>query len=124
MLRQFGSYFQGADCCETLAVVNANRPDTATVEGALEHLSDMERAMGIRITGLVNNCHLLRETTAETIGQGRALCEKVSAETGLPILLNCYPAPLVRREALLNMGLAEKTLMPLGMHMRPTWLDK
>ncbi|MEA4969611.1 MAG: hypothetical protein VB051_03665 [Candidatus Pelethousia sp.] len=124
VLRQFGAYFQGADCCETLAVVNANRPDTATVAGALEHLGDMERAMGIRITGLVNNCHLLRETTAETIGQGRTLCQKVSAETGLPILLNCYPAPLVCPEELVKMGFEEKTLMPLGMHMRPTWLDK
>ena len=124
VLRQFGAYFQGADCCEALAVVNANRPDTATVEGALEHLSDMERAMGIRITGLVNNCHLLRETTAETIAQGRTLCEKVGAATGLPILLNCYPAPLVRREALVKIGFDPKTLMPLGMHMRPTWLDK
>lgn len=124
VLRQFGAYFQGADCCETLAVVNANRPDTATVEGALEHLCDMERAMGIRVTGLVNNCHLLRETTAETIRQGRTLCETVSAKAGLPILLNCYPAPLVSREALAQLGFDEKTLMPLGMHMRPTWLDK
>ena len=123
VIRQFGNYFQRDDQ-EVLAVVNANRPETSTMEGAVEHIEDMERAMGIRITGLANNCHLLRETTAQTIHQGRQFCERVSAATGLPILLDCFPAPLVDREELLALGLAEDTLLPIGMYMRPSWLDK
>lgn len=122
VIRQFGSCFQGEDY-EALAVVNANRPETATAEGALGHLCALERAMGLALTGIANNCHLLIETTAETILKGRRFCEEVSRASGLPILLDCYPAPLVSREALEAMGLGG-VLMALGMHMRPSWLDK
>ncbi len=123
VLRQFGGYFQGPEQ-EVLAVVNPNRPETATVEGALEHLYEMGAAMGLELTGLVNNCHLLRETTAETILRGRRFCERVSEAAGLPIRLDCYPAPLVAREALLALGFEENALLSLGMYMRPSWLDK
>lgn len=123
VIRQFGEFFHEGGY-EALAVVNANRPDTAALEGALEHLAAIEGNMGFPLTGLANNCHLLRETTAKTVLKGRLFCEEVSRATGLPILLDCYPAPLVRPEALAAAGLPAETLMPLGMYMRETWLDR
>lgn len=123
VIRQFGAYFHGQEH-EALAVVNANRPDTATLEGALEHLCAIEGTMGFPLTGLVNNCHLLRETTSQTVQKGRRLCEEISRATGLPIRLDCYPASLVKPEDLAAAGLPAGTLMPLGMYMRESWLDR
>ena len=123
VIRQFVEYFQG-NTHEALAVVNANRPDTSTLEGALEHLAAIEAKMGFPLTGLVNNCHLLRETTAATVLKGHRFCQGVSEATGLPLMLDCYPAPLVAREALLEAGLPAKSLVPLGMYMRESWLDR
>lgn len=123
VIRQFGDYFQG-NVHAAIAVVNANRPDTSTLSGAMEHLDAIAHTMGFPLTGLANNCHLLRETTAQTILKGRRFCETVSDATGLPILLDCYPAPLVNRDALIDAGLPGETLMPLGMYMRESWLDR
>jgi len=123
VIRQFGQYFTG-DAHEIIAVVNANRPDTGALEGAMEHLAAIEATMGLQITGLANNCHLLQETTWETVVKGSRLCKEVSEAARLPILLNCYPEKLVKKEALTAAGLSDETLMPLGMYMRPSWLDR
>ena len=120
ILNQFMKYFTPGDTA-TLAVVNANRPETSSVEGALGHIHSIEAATGLTVTGIINNCHLLRETTAETVIKGHKLCQSVCAATGKPLLCDCYPDGLVRPESLAGLSGA---LMPLGLHMRPTWLDK
>lgn len=118
--RPFFKYFDVPECL-FLAVVNANRPETATLSGARAHLAALEAEMGMALHGLVNNCHLICETTAETVLKGHAFCLDLSRETGLPLLFDCYPAPLVDPKALTA---AEMHLFPLGMHMRQSWLDK
>ena len=120
VLNQFGKYFKD-DETTVLAVVNANRPDTSTLEGALEHIAAIEAATGLNISGIVNNCHLLRETTAETIIKGHGLCRKVCEATGKMLWCDCYPEGIVRPEDLSGLS---GNLMPLGLYMRPTWLDK
>jgi len=119
-LNQFSKYFRD-DETTVLAVVNANRPDTSDLEGALEHISSIEAATGLTITGIVNNCHLLRETTAETIIKGRELCMEICETTGKCLWCDCYPKGIVAPEGLSSLS---GRLMPLGLYMRPTWLDK
>ena len=119
-LNQFIKYFTGGDT-SVLAVVNANRPDTSSLEGALEHITAIESATGLTVDFIVNNCHLLRETTPGDIIKGRALCESVCARTGKTLLCDCYPAGVVDPEDLSGLS---GNLMPLGLYMRPTWLDR
>ncbi len=120
VLNQFKKYFTGEDHA-VLAVINANRPDTRDLEGALFHLRSIEEETGLSVSGLVNNCHLLMETTAEVVEKGHRLCVEVSRETGIPIWCDCYPAALVKESELKNVG---EYKMPVGMHMRQSWLDK
>ncbi len=122
VINQFRAYFAG-NGHELYAVLNANRPETATEEGAALHLEAIQKATGLRITGMINNCHLLTETTAETVVKGHRLCEEVSAKMNIPIVCDCYPAPLVKEEELRNRGLSDY-LFPMGMYMRLSWLDK
>ncbi len=119
VLNQFAAYFQG-DAHQLLAVVNFNRPDTATLEGAVSHLEAIQATLGMPINALVNNTHLLRETTAEVILTGDALCRPLLEATGLPLYCTCYPAPLVDPAALQNIP---GDLVPLHLYMRPHYLD-
>ena len=119
ILNQFRDHFTGEDTT-ILAVVNANRPDTGSVDGTLAHIAAIEAVTGLTVTGLVNNSHLLRETTADTVAKGYELCKKVCEATGKELWCSCYPAGIVTPEDLSGLS---GDLLPLGLHMRPTWLD-
>jgi hypothetical protein len=68
-----------------LLVVNGNRQETETLEGVLFHLRQMETDMGISFTGLVNNTHLMDETTEGDVWKGVNLCKEVEENTGIPL---------------------------------------
>ena len=104
-----------------LAVVNANRPESRDVPRALEQLASIESELGMRVDGLVNNTHLLMETTADDVQRGHRLCRELCRITGKELWCDCYPAPLVAESELREVG---DYLMPLGMFMRASWLDK
>lgn len=70
----------------TIAVVNANRPQTATWERAEAYLSALERSSGCKIDGIIGNTHLCRETTEEELQKGRDLCMEIHEHTGRSIL--------------------------------------
>ena len=120
VLNQFGKYF-GPDDALFLIVVNANRPETRDLEGALGHLEAIERKTGRRIDGVINNCHLLRETDASCVAKGHALCEALCAATGKLLWCDTYPEGIVPAGEVAG---RYEYLLPLGMYMRPTWIDK
>lgn len=117
VIRQFLKYFEG-DEVDRLLVVNANRMETDTLEGALFHLRTIEKEIGLPLTGLVNNTHLLRETTPEDVIKGHDLCEELSKKTGIPLWLDTCERRFVK--ALAGKGL---NLFPMDLYMRPAWLD-
>jgi hypothetical protein len=119
ILNQFTKYFKD-DETTVLAIVNANRPDTSDLTGALEHITAIEAITGLTVSEIVNNCHLLRETTAETVKKGHELCQRICEATGKHLLCDCYPEELVDPAELSGLS---GNLMPLGLYMRPTWLD-
>lgn len=119
VLRQFGKYF-GPEDTLNLCVVNINRPETRTVEGVIEHLRSIEANMGMRVDGLINNTHLLRETDAACVAKGHTLCAEVSEKTGIGVWCDCYPKGILPDG---DMAALYEHPMPLGLYMRPTWLD-
>jgi len=120
VLNQFSKYFKD-DETTVLTIVNANRPDTSDIDGITEHITAIEKITKLFITSIVNNTHMLRETTAADILHGHMLCKKISETTGKNLLCDCYPDGIVDPHEL--KGFSED-LMPLGLYMRPTWLDK
>ena len=120
VLNQFEKYL-GPEEALFLAVVNTNRPETRDVEGALSHLRAIERKTGRRVDGVINNCHLLLETDAECVSKGHRLCEAVCEAAGLFIWCDCYPEGIVDAAALEG---RYEYLMPMGLYMRPSWIDK
>ncbi|MCL2125687.1 MAG: ATP-binding protein [Oscillospiraceae bacterium] len=120
VLNQFMKYFTDGDTT-VVAVLNANRPETRDIRGATEHISAIEAVTGLTISGIVNNCHLLRETTADTVIKGHKLCQSLCEESGKELLCDCYPSGIVDPDDL--SGLSDN-LVPMSLYMRPAWLDK
>ncbi|MBR3106374.1 MAG: hypothetical protein IKH30_04200 [Clostridia bacterium] len=119
VLRQFGKYFEGNDH-ELWAVVNFRRYETRDVDTCREHVEAIQNELQIPVTGLVNNTHLLRETTPEIIREGYEKAEALSKEMNIPLFFTCYPAGIVVPEEMADIA----PLRPLGLYMRPAYLDK
>jgi len=120
VLNQFSKYFTD-DETTVLAIVNANRPDTSDLDGALDHIASIEKITGLTVDAIVNNTHMLRNTTAADVIEGHAFCKEICDKTGKSLLCDCYPDGIVD-PAELN-GLSGN-LLALGLYMRPTWFDK
>jgi hypothetical protein len=119
VINQFSSYIQPG-AATVAAVVNASRPETSTLEGAAGHIAAIEAATGMEVTHIVNNCHLLRETTVDVVRRGHDFCTRVCEEYGKKLLCDCYPAPVVPPE---DAARIRGTPFPLGLHMRESWHD-
>lgn len=100
-------------------VVNANRPQTATAENIRAFISAIEQASRLKVNGLVNNTHLLQETTKEDILRGDALVRQVSEETGLPVVYTMIQEHL--REETEPLELAGEPFY-IRVAVRPDWL--
>ena len=72
---------------EMLMVINCYRPLTRDAETTLEVMQEIERAAGIKFTGLVNNSNLGRETRAEDVLASKKYAEEISKKSGLDIVL-------------------------------------
>ncbi len=96
-------------------IINANRIETKTLENVMHFMYTIEAESGLRITGLVNNTHLLKETSLEDIERGTLLVQQVASKTGLPIVYECAPRQLVIREK-------KEALFPLDLYMRTDWM--
>ena len=66
-------------------VANCYRPLTRTPEEAMEVMSEIEAACGLRFTDIVNNSNLGTETTPELVLESILYIEKLSARSGLPV---------------------------------------
>ncbi len=116
-LGRFKDYFTDDDY-DMFCVVNANRPETQDVNGVLKHIASIEGAARARVTGLVNNTHLLRYTTLEEILKGQKLCKQVSEALTIPIkYVGVFEdlAPQLPETI-------EGQIMPIRMIMREDWM--
>lgn len=120
VLNQFSDLFT-REARFTAAVVNASRPETRDPDGALAHIRSIERATGLGIDGLVSNTHMLMETKPADIVRGYALCSGLGGLLKKPVIAVAYPEKLVGASALSGIS---APLVPLGMYMRETWLDR
>ena len=116
-LGRYYPYLKDADY-DMFIVVNANRPNTASPEAVIEYIEDIERAARIRATGLVNNTHMLRETTVEDVLRGQQVVEEVSRQKNLPVKYICA---IERIAGQIPAGLTGE-VFPIKMYMRPEWL--
>ncbi|MCS5422328.1 MULTISPECIES: ATP-binding protein [Psychrilyobacter] len=66
-------------------VINTYRPETQNAADIISHLQAIEETTGMKVTGLVNNTHMMRNTTLEDVLFGQKISEEVSKKLNLPI---------------------------------------
>ena len=128
VLKQFAKYLT-ADDVELLCVLNGNRYETDTAVGMIAHLQSIEAETGLAFHGILNNTHMLMETTAEDVVKGYKLCSEVSEKLGIPIVWStCREDLLDDLSALIEAGeaggLTMEQVYPVKLYMRPSWLDR
>ncbi|MCD6482125.1 MAG: ATP-binding protein [Candidatus Izimaplasma sp.] len=69
-----------------LCTVNIFRPETSDVKSILNTISMYESITRLKITGLINNTNLIKETTEEDIIKGERILQEVSKKLNVPIL--------------------------------------
>ena len=119
ILKQFGKYFS-EDNFNLAVVVNANRYETQNIHDACEHIESIENELGIKADFIINNAHLLRETTIADIQKGHELCEKIAQQKQITLLCDCYP------QGIIDPAVLDKEYIPfgVGLYLRQSWLDK
>lgn len=116
-------------------VINRNREYTNEAEKVIEYIKDIEYRSNLKVTGLISNTHLLRETEAEDIEQGILLVKEVQKQTGIPIRYVTYwdKKEELRKTVSRNLKYSEfdkeltgdeisDMIMPISMIMREDWM--
>ena len=104
---------------DMLYVVNRYRALSTTAEEAVTLLREIEYASHLKATAIVNNSHLMRDSTPETILRSLAYAEAVAVATGLPVRGTVIPRFL---EGRLPGSLPD--VYPVGIYVRPPWTDE
>ena len=81
---------------ELLLTVNAYRPFTADVDGAVKMMNEIATACSLEFTGLISNSHLIEQTTTTEVLHGLELTREVSRRTKLPICFLSATAEVLR----------------------------
>ncbi len=68
-----------------LVVINIFRMETATKEQIFDLIKTLEASSQLKVTGLINNTNLMKETTEEHIKQGEAVIKSLAEQLNLPI---------------------------------------
>ena len=98
-------------------VINQRRPENATVAQIRHYLQETEAISGQKVTGLVNNTHLGRETSADVILQGDAFAALVATEFNLPLIYTTVERKFVTELS----GRLAGTLFPIDLYMIKPW---
>ncbi len=117
VIGQFRQYFVPGEY-DMFCVVNRYREETQTVAGVIAHIRSIEAIVGARVTGLINNTHLLRETTVEDVLYGQELVDAVSEELKIPVK---YISVLEKVAHQLPESLNGE-IFPIKMYMREDWM--
>jgi len=104
---------------EVICVLNANRPLTKTAEEAAGYIHGIEAASGIRITGLINNTHLINETSIEDIERGALIAREVSEMTGIRAIGHSVVRKLAAQAEEILKG--EEFILPMDIYMKRPW---
>ncbi len=81
---QFVNFVDSKDY-DLLFICNANRIETSDSYKALQQFEKIESTLGLKITKIVNNTHLISETTSQDIEKGNKVSLELSEKVGVPL---------------------------------------
>ena len=106
------------DDYDMFCIVNANRENTQTAQDVIKHIKSIEYTSKLKVTGLISNTHLVRETTIDDILKGQSLVKEVSNLTNIPIkYITCLQSliPQLPKDI-------EGEIFPIKLYMIEDWM--
>lgn len=119
VLSRYFSQFENCDY-DLWLVVNANRPQTATPEMALDYLNRIEEASRLKVTGIINNTHLCNQTTLDDVKSGNILTKELCKATELPLICNAFPKAILPENSFDSCEI-ESEFFPIDIWMKKPW---
>ncbi len=116
-LGRYKEYFIDGDY-DMFFVLNANRPETQTVDKVMEYLKKIEDTARAKVTGIINNTHMLKSTTVSDVLKGQELAEKISENLDIPIK---YISVIENVAKKLPKDL-QGEIFPIILYMREDWM--
>lgn len=119
-LGRFNPYFAPAGY-QYWMVINPFRPGTRNVRETTELIANLQTASRLKISGMIANINLGRETTPELWLEGLPLIETISDTLEIPIIYQ-----MISREfaSILRPVIPQKyAVFEVGLRMRPPWFD-
>lgn len=120
VLNQIDKYLLSSQC-DIFCVINGNRPETSDLDGALNHIKRIEREINTKITGLINNTHMLKETDTEDILKGYRLTKQLSRLLDIPVKYHCCTGDLMQQ---VEKNIEASLIFPMRLYMREGWHDR
>ncbi|MFA0888842.1 MAG: hypothetical protein ACC613_07090 [Synergistales bacterium] len=74
-----------------VAIVNAFRPQTSTVEGIEAMIRSIERVSGLQVSAIISNSHYMSDTTVDDVLEGYGTAREAAAKMNLPIIFVGVP---------------------------------
>ena len=119
---------------DMLYVINRYRALSTTVEESVKLMEDIERASHMKATAIVNNSHLMQDSTPQTIIGSLAFADAVSLATGLPVRSTVVPRFLAgsvggvfsgsNRERDEGGGIGATDMYVVDIYVHPPWMDE
>ena len=119
VLKRFSDHFSNHDEYDLFFVINARRPETRKVSDVLNYINSFERTCGLKVSGLINNTHMLKSTTVEDVIAGWKLSTEVSEFTGIPLK---YSSGMKTLEKDLPQEI-RADFFPVDLYMRDDWMS-
>ena len=114
---RFANQFNSNDY-DMFYVVNANREKTQTAKEVLQYIDAIEATSKLKVTGLINNTHMLKETTVEDVLKGQYVAREVSKIRNIPIkYISCLESIVYKLPKDL-----EGDILPMKLYLREEWM--
>ncbi len=88
------------------------------MDKVIEYLKRIEDTARAKVTGIINNTHMLKSTTASDVLNGQELAQKVSENLHIPIK---YISVIENVAKSLPNNLQDK-VFPMTLYMREDWM--
>lgn len=113
VMRTIGEYIDPATCT-VYGVANPCRPMTNTAAKICDMVRWLQAVSGLKVSGLVNNANLGRQTQAATVLEGLEIVSEAAAKLEVPVAFTA-----AREEIAADLGL--ENVLPLKLYMRFPW---
>lgn len=114
---RFANQFNSNDY-DMFYVVNANREKTQTAKEVLQYIDAIEATSKLKVTGLINNTHMLKETTVEDVLKGQYVAREVSKIRNIPIkYISCLESIVDKLPKDL-----EGDILPMKLYLKEEWM--